>query len=327
MPHRQARVNFPAQVLREVASNRIQSGRRLRRDCQQLPWPRRTRRTNGGRLFEDRACALVPPIPSEVAPARRGWPLPPIPLKLGLPMFPAPPRAHISRRWHPCRTLGASHMRGCVAAWTAFAIVDLGHPSDTSTPQSRVLVAVAPTVHSSLNQPSLSTQARVQLCKSPSNSIAFGLVYQSIPPVLVFAAASSGVDTVLGLELWAQSINIDRFHIASDGVFHLNAVARILKRDPLHTIVILSHNKWCSCRNWTWSRVRVDSRVLTWNIVLIHLRRSILRMLLLRCAKEELDARSEERAAPSLFLGYPSYPAERVDLDAVASGVDPARVT
>jgi hypothetical protein len=49
-------------------------------------------------------------------------------------------------------------MRSCLNRLT---IVDLGHSADTSTPQSRVLVAVSPRVDSSLDQSSLSTQAWV----------------------------------------------------------------------------------------------------------------------------------------------------------------------
>lgn len=172
-------------------------------------------------------------------------------------------------------------MRSMCSRLNRLSIIDLGHSSDTSAPQSRILVTVAPAIDCSLNETSLSTQARVQLCKSPTDSVAFSLVNQSIAAVLVFAAASSGVDTVLSLELWAQGINIDRFYVASDGIFHLDAVARIFKGDPLHTIVILSHDKWCGCWNGTWCRVRVDSTVSARNVVLIHWR-PILRMLLLR---------------------------------------------
>ncbi len=117
--------------------------------------------------------------------------------------------AHVRRWWHPCWTTGASHVRCMCCRLNRFAIIDLGHSSHTSTPQSGVLVAIAPTVNSSLNQTSLSTQTRVQLSESPSNSVAFSLVDQAVSSVLVFAAASSGVNTVLGLELWAQRININ----------------------------------------------------------------------------------------------------------------------
>jgi len=133
--------------------------------------------------------------------------------------------AHVSRWWHPCRTTGASHVRGMCCRLHGFAVVDLGHSSNASAPQSWVLVAVAPAVHGSLDQASLSTQARIQLGQSPTNSIAFSLVDQAVSTILVLAATSSGVDAVLSLEFWAQSIHIDRFNIASDGVFHLDAIS------------------------------------------------------------------------------------------------------
>jgi hypothetical protein len=118
-------------------------------------------------------------------------------------------RAHVSRWWHPCWTTGASHVRCVCCRLNRLAIVDLGHSSDTPAPQSWVLVTVAPTVNSPLNETSFPTQTRIQLGKSPSNSIAFGLVDQSVSTVLILAAASSGVNAVLRLEFWAQSVNID----------------------------------------------------------------------------------------------------------------------
>lgn len=89
------------------------------------------------------------------------------------------------------------------------AIVDLGHSSDASTPQSRVLVAVAPTVNSSLNQTSLPTETRIQLSQSPPNSVAFRLVNQPVATVLILTAAGSGVDAVLRLKFRAQGVHID----------------------------------------------------------------------------------------------------------------------
>jgi len=135
------------------------------------------------------------------------------------------PRAHVSRWWHPCWTTGASHVRCVSRRLNSFAIVDLGHSSNTSAPQSWVLVAVAPTVNSSLNETSLSAQTRIQFSQSPSNSVALSLIYQAVSTVLILTAAGSGINTVLGLEFWAQRINIDRFDVASDSVLHLDAVA------------------------------------------------------------------------------------------------------
>jgi len=133
--------------------------------------------------------------------------------------------AHVSRWWHPCRTTRASHVRGVCCRLNGLAVVDLGHSSNASAPQSWVLVAVTPTVHSSLDQTSLSTQARIQLGQGPTNSVALGLVDQAVSTVLILAAARSGVDAVLSLEFWAQSVNIDGFDVTSDGVFHLDAVS------------------------------------------------------------------------------------------------------
>ena len=118
-------------------------------------------------------------------------------------------RANASRWWHPCWTTGASHVRGMRRRLNCFAVVDLGHSSNTSTPQSWVLVAIAPTVNSSLNKTSLSTKARIQLGQSPTNSVALSFVHQTVSTVLVLATASSGVNAILSLEFWAQSINID----------------------------------------------------------------------------------------------------------------------
>lgn len=86
-------------------------------------------------------------------------------------------RAYASRWRHPCWTTGASHVRGVRRRLNCFAVVDLGHSSNTSTPQSWVLVAIAPTVNSSLNKTSLSTKARIQLGQSPTNSVALSLIH------------------------------------------------------------------------------------------------------------------------------------------------------
>lgn len=83
------------------------------------------------------------------------------------------------------------------------ARVDLGHAADSATPQTRVLVAVAPAVDCALDQTSLAAKAGVEFSKSPSNSVALSLVDQAIAAILVFATASARVDAVLGLELGA----------------------------------------------------------------------------------------------------------------------------
>ena len=104
------------------------------------------------------------------------------------------------------------------------------------------MVAISPAVHSSLDQASLGTQARIQLCESPADCVAFRLVIQPIPLVLVLAATSSGVDAILGLELCAQALYVDRFHITTDRVLHLNTISRVFESNPLHTVPILSHD-------------------------------------------------------------------------------------
>lgn len=188
--------------------------------------------------------------------------------------------AHVSRWLHPCwpsRT--ASHVRGMGSRLNRFAIADLRHSSDSSTSQSRILIAVAPAVNSSLNQSSLSAKTRVQLCQGPTNGVAFGFIHQSIAAVLILAATSSGVNAVLSLEFWAESVNIDRFHITSDCVFHLYTVARILKGNPLNTIVVLSHDQRCCCWNWTRGSIWIHPTGATGNIVLIHLGRTVCSVL------------------------------------------------
>jgi hypothetical protein len=150
--------------------------------------------------------------------------------------------AHVPRWWHPCRTAGTRHMRGVRSRLNRLSIVNLGHSSDTTTSQSRVLVTVAPAVNRSLNQPSLSAEAGVEFCQGPTNCVALCLVDQAIASVLVFTAASSWVDTIFSLELWTQVVNIDRFHVASNCVLHLYAIARIFKSNPLNTVIVLSNN-------------------------------------------------------------------------------------
>lgn len=71
------------------------------------------------------------------------------------------------------------------------------------------------------------------------------------------------------LKLGTQSVNVYRLHIASDGVLHLDTVARVLKGDPLDTIVVLSHNQGGGCWNRARSRIWVDPTVPT-RTVLVH---------------------------------------------------------
>lgn len=91
----------------------------------------------------------------------------------------------------------------------SLAIVELGHSSNTSATQSRILIAVSPAVHSSLDQSSLATEAWVELSQSPSHRVTLSLVNQAVTAVLVLAAAGTRIDAVLGLELGAQAIDIN----------------------------------------------------------------------------------------------------------------------
>lgn len=120
------------------------------------------------------------------------------------------------------------------------------------------MVAVPPAVDGALDETTLSAKARVQLRQSPADGVAFSLVVKTVALVLILGAASARVYTVLGLEVLRQLVNIDRLDIAADGVLHLDPVARVLKRDPLHTILVLSHNKGSGGRNGTRRGIRVD---------------------------------------------------------------------
>lgn len=153
---------------------------------------------------------------------------------------------HTRRRWPiwPCHVVA---MRCCYC----LAVVHLGHPPYSSTPQSRVLVAVTPAVDGSLDQPTLATQARVQLRQCPADGVALGLVVQAVTFVLLLVAACARVDAVLSFEVLGQLVDVDRLNIAADGVLHLHPVAAVLERDPLHAILILADNQWRSRRNWS----------------------------------------------------------------------------
>jgi hypothetical protein len=169
----------------------------------------------------------------------------------------------------------------CSSCLNRLTIVDFGHSSNSPTSQSRVLVTISPTIHRSLNQSSLASQTGVELRQGPANRVAFRLIDQPITPVLILAAAGSRINTIFRLEFWTQSLDIHRLDIAPNCVFHLNAVARVLECNPLNPIVILSHNKWCSRGNRAWRSIVTTGIRATWNIVLVHLRSTILWMGLL----------------------------------------------
>ena len=121
-----------------------------------------------------------------------------------------------------------------------------------------------------MNQTSLPAEAWIQLSQSPANCVALSFIDQSISSILVLGAASPWVDAILCLEFRAQSINIHGFHIASNGVFHLDTVTRIFEGNPLNAIVVLSDNQRGCCWNWTRSSIWVDTAAAPWDIVLVH---------------------------------------------------------
>lgn len=151
-----------------------------------------------------------------------------------------PAWSHADRCWHPWWSAGACHVRR-MRCLSSLSSADFCHSSNTSASQSGILITVSPTVDSSLNETSLATKTSVQFGQGPSNCVALSLVNQSIASILVLAAASAWIDTVLCLEFGVEVINIYRFYVASNGILHLDAVPRVLKRNPLNTVVILSY--------------------------------------------------------------------------------------
>lgn len=122
------------------------------------------------------------------------------------------------------------------------AAVKLRHAAHPATTEARVLVAVAPAVHGSLDQATLSAQRHVEMRQGPTYTVAIRLVHQTVPAVLLLGAARPGIDTVLLLELGRQLVRVDRLDVAPDGILHLYPVPRVFKGDPLDAIAILSHN-------------------------------------------------------------------------------------
>lgn len=147
-----------------------------------------------------------------------------------------------------------------VAMWrcNCLSVVHLGHPSHSSAPEARVLVAVAPAVNGSLDQTSLATETRVELCQGPADRIAFRLVVETVTFVRLLVAACARVDTVLRLEFLGQLVDVDGLDVAADGVLHLHPVATVLERNPLHAVLVLPYNEGRGCRNGTGRSVGVD---------------------------------------------------------------------
>jgi len=181
----------------------------------------------------------------------------------------ATPRApHSTGGRHPWRTTRTSHVSRVSSRLNRLTIADFGHSPHSSTPQSRVLVAVSPTIDCTLNESSFSAQTRIEFGQRPPHRVTFGLVDQTISSVLFLVAACAWIHAVLGLEFRAQGLNIDGFNITSDCVFHLDAVAGVLERDPLHTIIVLSYHQWSSGWDRTWCSIWVDAT--SRNIVRVH---------------------------------------------------------
>lgn len=99
-------------------------------------------------------------------------------------------------------------MRSALDLLLLLATVHLGHAANSSASESRILVAVAPAIHSTLNQASLASQRHVELRQSPSNSVAFSFVNQPVSAVLVLGAARPRVDAVLLLEFWGELLDV-----------------------------------------------------------------------------------------------------------------------
>lgn len=123
-----------------------------------------------------------------------------------------------------------------------FSVVNLRHPPHSSAAESRVLVAVSPAVHGALDEAAFATEARVELSQRPSDRVALGFVVQPVSLVLVLGAARPRVHAVFRFEVGREAIHVDRFHVASDRVLHLDAVSRVLERDPLHSVLVLPHH-------------------------------------------------------------------------------------
>ena len=167
---------------------------------------------------------------------------------------------HGTGGWDRRGTAGRRHVGGMRAGRHRLAVVHLGHAADASTPQPRVLVAVAPAVHGPLDQASLAPERRVQLRERPSDRVALGLVLQTVAAVLVLRAAGARIDAVFRLELGRQLLRVHRLDVASDGVLHLDAIARVLERDPLDAVLVLPDHQGRGGGDWAGCSVRVDTR-------------------------------------------------------------------
>ena len=115
--------------------------------------------------------------------------------------------SHVGGCWHPWWSARASHVRR-MRSLSSFSSANLCHSANASTSQPRILIAISPTVHSSLNQTSLAAKTRVQFGQSPPDGVTFSLVHQSISAVLVLVAASARIHAILSLELGVEMVHV-----------------------------------------------------------------------------------------------------------------------
>ena len=88
-------------------------------------------------------------------------------------------------------------MIGRVAICHFVPCIHLGHPPYPPTSQPRVLVAVPPAIHGSLNKTPLPPKTGIQFCQSPADSIAFGFVLKPISSVAILSSTCARVDAIL----------------------------------------------------------------------------------------------------------------------------------
>jgi len=132
------------------------------------------------------------------------------------------------------------------------ARVHLGHATDPATPQPRIRVAVPPAVYGPLDKTPLASERHIEMRQGPSDPVAVCLVEQTVSTVVILVAASARVDAVLLLEFRRQFFSVHRLDVAPNGVLHLDSVPRVLERDPLHTVSVLSDDR----RRGRWDRPR-----------------------------------------------------------------------
>ncbi len=85
--------------------------------------------------------------------------------------------------------------------------------------------------------------------------VAVAFVREPIAFVQILGDARAWIDTVFGLELLRKTTHVHRLDVASNGVLHLDPIAGIFERDPLHSISVLSHHERCRGGDGTGSRI------------------------------------------------------------------------